>query len=137
MKRGTWESVKAAILKTREMADDETALFSMSIYPAWKPGVSYPLGARVRYRGHLYRVRQQHIAAEGWEPDIAPALFEVIALPTEAGTQDCPIAYTVGMTLEEGKYYAEDGAVYRCIRDTGVPVYYPLTKLIGLYVEVL
>lgn len=37
--------------------------------------------------------------------------------------------------LESGKYYSQDGKVYRCTRDTGNPVYNALSELVGLYVE--
>ena len=29
----------------------------------------------------------------------------------------------------------QDGKIYRCIRDTGNPVYNALSELVGLYVE--
>lgn len=34
------------------------------------------------------------------------------------------------------KYPAQNGVVYRCIRDTVNPVYNDLADLVGLYVEV-
>ena len=54
---------------------------------------------------------------------------------THAGTLDDPIPYSGNMALESGKYYMQDGKVYRCIRDTGNPVYNALSELVGLYVE--
>lgn len=39
------------------------------------------------------------------------------------------------MALENGKYYTQDGVTYLCNRDTGSPVYHPLSELVGLYVE--
>jgi hypothetical protein len=39
------------------------------------------------------------------------------------------------MALEAGKYYVQDGVIYRCIRDTENPVYSPLAQLVGTYVE--
>jgi hypothetical protein len=39
------------------------------------------------------------------------------------------------MALEAGKYYIQDGVIYRCIRDTVNPVYAALRDLIGHYVE--
>ena len=41
------------------------------------------------------------------------------------------------MALEQGKYYIQDGVVYRCIRDTGNPVHHALADLVGVYVEIV
>lgn len=60
-------------------------------------------------------------------------LFEV----AHAGTADDPIPYEGNMALESGKYYSQDGVVYRCTRDTGNPVFHALSELVGLYVEVV
>lgn len=51
-------------------------------------------------------------------------------------TPEHPIAYNNNMALEQGKYYAQDGVVYRCTRDTVNPVYNDLKYLVGIYVEV-
>lgn len=40
------------------------------------------------------------------------------------------------MTLEEGKYYSQDGVTYKCTRSTGQAVYNSLKDLVGIYVEV-
>ena len=39
------------------------------------------------------------------------------------------------MALENGKYYMHDGVIYKCVRDTGAPVYNALNELVGIYVE--
>ena len=49
--------------------------------------------------------------------------------------KDDPIPYCGNMALESGKYYSQDGKVYRCTRDTGDPVYNALSELVGLYIE--
>ena len=54
---------------------------------------------------------------------------------THAGTQEDPIPYNGNMALENGKYYSQDGAIYLCNRDTGIPVYQALKDFVGLYVE--
>lgn len=116
--------------------DDEEALSMAAYFPEWDSGKSVIEGERLLRNGELWRARQSHTTQAGWEPENAPTLWERVALPSEAGTQDDPIAYTPGMELEEGKYYSEDGVLYLCIRDTGVPVYNPLSALVGIYVEV-
>ena len=54
---------------------------------------------------------------------------------THDGTKYAPIPYSGSMALENGKYYTQDGVTYLCNRDTGSPVYHPLSELVGLYVE--
>ena len=89
----------------------------------------------MRWGGKLWRVLQAHTAQTGWEPGNAPSLFEQIN-ETHAGTLDDPIPYEGNMALTSGKYYLQGGVIYRCIRDTGNPVYHSLSQLVGLYVEV-
>ena len=51
------------------------------------------------------------------------------------GTLEDPIPYDGNMALENGKYYMQDGVIYKCVRDTVNPVYNALNELIGIYVE--
>ena len=51
------------------------------------------------------------------------------------GTKYDPIPYNGSMALENGKDYTQDGVLYLCNRDTGSPVYHPLSALVGLYVQ--
>ena len=69
-----------------------------------------------------------------WEPENSPALWEEIC-EAHTGTLADPIPYSGNMELENGKYYIQDGFVYRCTRDTINPVYNALADLIGMYVE--
>ena len=115
--------------------DDNTALRMLSYYPAWAAGTAYAAGHKVQRNGKLWRVLQAHTAQTGWEPGNAPSLFEQIN-ETHAGTLDDPIPYEGNMALTSGKYYLQGGVIYRCIRDTGNPVYHSLSELVGLYVEV-
>ena len=69
-----------------------------------------------------------------WEPGNSPALWTEIC-ESHTGTLADPIPYSGNMALESGKYYIQDGVVYRCTRDTINPVYNALTDLVGLYVE--
>lgn len=42
--------------------------------------------------------------------------------------------------IEDGRYYVQDGVVYRCTRNTGNAVFQPLAELAelaGIYVEVV
>ncbi len=116
--------------------DDNTALRMQEFYPAWAAGESYPAGHKLRHGGRLWRVVQAHTSQAGWEPDKAASLFETIN-ETHDGTEDDPIPYSGNMALVSSLIYVQDGEFYRCIRDTGNPVYHALADLVGLYVEVL
>ena len=115
-------------------ADDATALRWQAFYPAWASGTVYEAGYRVQHGDKLYRCIQAHTSQEDWAPDAAASLWAEIC-ESHAGTIDDPIPYSGNMALEAGKYYTQDGAAYRCFRDTGIPVYNALTELVGLYVE--
>lgn len=114
--------------------DDNTALRAMAFYPAWEPGTAYTAGYKVQRNGKLWRTIQAHISQNGWEPENAASLWEQIN-ETHAGTLDDPIPYDGNMALTAGLYYHQDYVIYRCIRDTGNPVYHALSDLVGLYVE--
>ena len=114
--------------------DDNTALRMIEFYPEWASGQSYTAGYKVQRNGKLWRVLQAHTSQAGWEPENAASLWTEIC-ESHAGTLDDPIPYSGNMALESGKYYMQDGKIYRCTRDTGNPVYNALSELVGLYVE--
>ena len=114
--------------------DDGTALRMKEYYPRWAPGVVYSTGFKIGHGGKLWRVRQDHTAQTGWEPENAPSLWEQIN-EAHDGTLSDPIPYEGSMALEQGKHYYQNNAIYLCIRDTGNPVYHPLVQMLGLYVE--
>ena len=114
--------------------DDNTALRMKEFYPEWTADTEYTIGYKVQRNGKLWRCRQAHTSQAGWEPENAASLWTEIC-ESHAGTLDDPIPYSGNMALESGKYYSQDNKVYRCIRDTGNPVYNALSELVGLYVE--
>ena len=116
------------------VVDDNTALRMTEFYPEWASGQSYTAGYKVQRNGKLWRCIQAHASQTGWEPENAASLWTEIC-ESHAGTLDDPIPYSGNMALESGKYYMQDGKIYRCIRDTINPVYNALSELVGLYVE--
>ena len=114
--------------------DDNTALRMVAFYPEWAENTEYTIGYKVQRNGKLWRCRQAHTSQAGWEPENAASLWTEIC-ESHAGTLEDPIPYSGNMALESGKYYSQDNKVYRCIRDTGNPVYNALSELVGLYVE--
>lgn len=133
----TAEEVTALLIRqsvnTLEV-DDNTALRMMDYYPAWAENTAYTVGYKVTYNGRLWRVVQAHTSQTGWEPENVPAMWESIN-ETHSGTEADPIPYEGNMALTNGLYYVQDYVVYRCIRDTGAPIYHALADLVGVYVE--
>lgn len=113
--------------------DDNTALRMRSFYPEWVPGADCPSGYKAQWSGRLWRCIQAYMSQAGWEPENAPSLWEEIC-ESHSGTADDLIPYSGNMVLTAGLYYVQDGVWYRCIRDTGNPVYHRLEELVGLYV---
>lgn len=120
---------------------DADALGCMELYREWQPGMvitkengiwyldGVAMGAdlRLRCNGKLWRVNQPHTTQEGWEPGINTAsLFSLVALPAD-GTEENPIAFVIGMVLEQGRYYREDEKLYYCYNGSGAnPTAYSL-----------
>jgi hypothetical protein len=133
----TAEEVTALLIRqsvnTLEV-DDNTALRMLDYYPAWEADTAYTVGYKVQYDGRLWRCVQAHASQIGWEPEFVPAMWESIN-ETHSGTEDDPIPYEGNMALTKGLHYVQDYVVYRCTRDTGVPIYHALADLTGVYVE--
>lgn len=130
-------ALRPLIEKAAVSLDDADALDAVELFPSYAVGVEYTSGFRFRYGEKLYKVLQAHTAQEDWKPDSTPSIYAEVEKPGEGGSPDNPIAYSGNMELFSGKYYAQDGVVYRCFRDTGIPVYNALRDLVGLYVEVV
>lgn len=137
-KRPLTESEVTAMLLRQQIntiaVDDQTALRMQEYYPEWTAAQAYAAGERVQYRGKLYRVAAAHTSQADWTPDAALTLFVRIDEEHDGSKYD-PVPYEGNMVLVQGMYYSQDGAVYLCIRDTGNPVYHPLSELVGTYVE--
>ena len=133
---------QAAVLVAQMQAqtlEDAQALTVKAIYPAWESiiGQTVRKGHKFQHADKLYKtiqdnllIQEQYIPGEGTE-----SLYTVID-ETHAGTQEDPIPYDGNMALENGKYYIQDETVYKCTRDTEIPVYHALAELIGIYVKV-
>ena len=118
--------------------DDNTALRMKDFYPTFESviGQTVRQGFKFTHGGKLWRTEQQEMTIqEHYAPGTGTeSLYSEIS-ESHAGTLDDPIPYSGNMALESGKYYSQDNKVYRCIRDTGNPVYNALSELVGLYVE--
>lgn len=134
MRRSEAMEYRAHIENAVQSLNDNTALRMKSFYPAWEPGMECKEGCRYRCENELWKCRQTHTSQAGWEPEVAPSLWERVC-ETHTGTKDDPIPYGAGMVLEQGKYYHQDYVMYLCIRDSVNPVYHDLSDLVGHYVE--
>lgn len=118
-----------------ELDDTKAAKLSLC-YDAWKTDTAYKVGDRVLCDGKLWKCRQAHTSQENWKPSINTAsLWEVINVEN-AGTLEDPIPYDQTMTVYNGKYYLEEGIIYKCVRDSGQPLYATCASLVGNYFEV-
>lgn len=118
-----------------ELKDIEAAKIPLC-YDAWATDKAYKVGDRVEWDGKLWKCRQAHTSQENWKPSINTAsLWEVINVEN-AGTLEDPIPYDQTMTVYNGKYYLEEGIIYKCVRDSGQPLYATCASLVGNYFEV-
>ena len=128
--------IKPYLQKGAQSLGDADALQIKTIYPEWVSGASYEVENKALHHDVLYRCIQAHTAQEGWTPDVTASLWTAID-EAHAGTIADPIPYKWNMALEHGKYYAQDGIIYLCTRDTGIAVHNDLKDLVGIYVEVV
>ena len=135
------EEVNALLIKKQINTvgiDDQTSVRMLDFYPAFSEivGQTVSQGFKFTYSGKLYKVIQPELTIQ----DIYPpgtgteSLYEVINEQYDGDIYD-PIPYDGNTTLENGKYYTQNGVMYLCNRDTVNPVYNPLSELVGLYVE--
>lgn len=136
MKRSEVLALREIIEFSMQSLDDTTSLKAITLHPHWKENVSYTVGTKVQKDGKLWRCIQSHTSIDGWQPENVPSLWEQIN-ETNKGTLADPIPYEGNMSLENGKYYTQNGVTYLCNRDTGQAVYNALSDLVGLYVEVV
>lgn len=123
-----------------ELSDDEAkkvpALFHL--WTDHKQGDSIAAGVREWYKGSLYKCITPHNWQSDWAPDVATSLWANVSEESQEadGSREHPFAWTSGMTSYEGKFYTEEGILYLCTRDSGNPLYFPISSLIGTYFQV-
>jgi hypothetical protein len=134
--------LRPIIERAMQSIDGRDALDAVGLYPTWEKlcysgFTAKKAGYKFSYAGILYKTRQPgYTFVSHYAPGVGTeALFEQIN-ETHDGSIHNPIPYSGNMALTAGLYYVQDGVVYRCIRDTGNPVYNALADLVGLYVAV-
>lgn len=127
-----------AVQRLKGLTGDE-ALQYKNLYPTWSEciGKEVTKGFKFNYEDKLYEVIQTSLTVqEQWIPGQGTESLYAEINETNAGTYDDPIPYDNNMQLYNGKYYSQDGVIYKCTRDSGQPLYNPLSQLVGLYVEI-
>ena len=137
----TAEEVTALLIRQQIntlTVDDNTALRMKDFYPAFESviGQTVRQGFKFTHGGKLWKTEQPEMTIqEHYAPGMGTESLYSEVCETHAGTLEDPIPYNGNMALESGKYYMQDGKIYRCTRDTVNPVYNALSELVGLYVE--
>ena len=128
-------------INSMELSDTEAFEVKL-LYPEWASfiGGQLKIGMRVLHQNKLYNVItpvNPVLDLEGHRPGEqgSQAMYTEIN-ETNEGTFEDPIPYNNNMELFEGKYYIQDGVIYKCTRDSQTPLYHPLSSLVGIYVEV-
>lgn len=111
------EQFRRALQLFAASLDDDRAMEVATVFDAWQPGKTYPVGEFVTYGVNsvgdpqLYKVVQEHTAQADWTPDVAASLFTAIGLddngvPVWSQPTGAHDAYNTGNTVNfNGKIY--------------------------------
>lgn len=128
------EETKADI-NTMPLSNKE-ALEVKEFYPEWSAdSVEVKKGERYLCDNLLWEVVQNHTTQESWKPSLATASLWKVVDEEHAGTQEDPIPYNPPMEIFKDKYYTQNEVLYKCTRNSGIPLSHDLSALDGLYVE--
>lgn len=136
------EIADAIVLLKNQITDKQAAEVKV-LYPEWKDLVAnnytaQEAGYRFVYEDKLYKTLQASLTfMEQWIPGQGTESMYARIDETHAGTLEDPIPYEGNMELFNGKYYIQNGIVYKCTRDSEQPLYQALSDLVGLYVTVV
>lgn len=64
-----------------ETLEDENALKSVELFPAWKVNTWYEIGERVRHDGVLYKCISSHTSQSDWVPTDSISLWARVLIP--------------------------------------------------------
>ncbi len=133
------KKLRAAMDTAGNVLSDAQARACKLIYKQWSNliGTTATPGQRFLHGDTLYRVRtdaSEHTFSAEWVPGVpTAALYEAID-EAHSGTIDDPIPWVQPMELYANKYYTEGGKLYACWRDSGQPLAFSLSALVGTYV---
>lgn len=119
MTRYEAKALIAALVALREGASDEQALKAVAVYPAWREGVAYAEGERVRHGGELWRVLTAHESQATWTPDAAPSLFAKV-LTADDGTVLAWVQPDSTNAYAKGDRVTHNGSTWESLTDGNV-----------------
>lgn len=131
------------MLVNRVSLTAEEALQLQVLFPVWgekgaEMGKPVESGFRFQYEDKLYEVLLSHSLQADWIPGTDTlSLYKVVEIEKTGAFED-PIVWSQGMELFNGKYYSEGDILYKCVRDSGMPMAYNLSDLVSAgYVELV
>ena len=125
------------IISNKLNLSDNDAVNIKSIYPTWEEliGKEIDIDTKLIYNDRLFKALVKHTVQTNWLPTDAATVYVEINEQNK-GTVEDPIPYNGNMILYANKYYSQDNTIYKCIRDSVIPLYDSLNNLINIYVEV-
>lgn len=112
------------------------ALKVKDFYPQWSAdSVEVKKGERYQCDNLLWEVVQNHTTQELWKPSLETASLWKVVDEEHAGTQEDPIPYNPPMEIFKDKYYTQNEVLYKCTRNSEIPLSHDLSALVGIYVE--
>ena len=125
------------IVSNKLNLSDEDAVNIKSIYPTWEEliGKEIDVDTKLIYNDRLFKALVKHTVQTNWLPTDAATVYVEINEQNK-GTVEDPIPYNGNMILYANKYYSQNNIIYKCIRDSVIPLYNSLNDLINIYVEV-
>ncbi len=118
--------LRPIIEQAMQNVDDTTALEAVTLFPQWKTGVAYSMGAKVRYNDVLYKVLADHTSQDTWTPEAAPSLFAKVLIPDENVIPEWEQPGATNAYMKGDKVMF-NGLVYESLIDNNVwsPAAYP------------
>lgn len=124
-------------INTLNLTNNE-ALEVKELYPIWSAdSVEVKQGERYQCDNLLWEAIKDHTTQANWKPSLQTASLWKVVDEEHAGTQEDPIPYNPPMEIFEGKYYIQNEVIYKCTRNSDIPLSHDLSALVGTYVELV
>ena len=124
-----------ANINTMSLSNKE-ALEVREFYLEWSAdSVEVKKGERYQCDNLLWEVVQNHTTQELWKPSLETASLWKVVDEEHKGTLEDPIPYTPPMEIFKDKYYTQNEILYKCTRDSEIPLSHDLKSLVGTYVD--
>lgn len=108
------------------------------LFPVWKEDLGeVKQGEKYQCDDLLWECLKDHTTQANWKPSIETASLWKVVNEEHEGTIDDAIPYTPPMELFLDKYYTQSDVLYKCTRNSEIPLSQNLSELVGLYVELV